>query len=165
MVLFMLAIGLELSRTWLRRPALTVTADVMCLRGTGIDARLGWDDVNTIEYAGEGRWAAVGILAVPGAASYQSQHSRFLFPTDRTPPKQGLEIRVGLVSDVPKPLKLLRAMQLGGRARVNPCSCASCLPTAGTDPPALWCRETSVWCSAGFRWRPAECQGLASAAP
>jgi hypothetical protein len=115
--LLMLVVGAEMWRVWARRPALTVTADRILLRGPGIDAELGWDDVGTVDYQALGtRWAAVLVSAATNATTYHYRLRRFLLPTDRVPDPPGIAVRVGLVPDAPALLNLLRAMHTGGRS-------------------------------------------------
>ena len=51
-----------------------------------------------------------------GAGSYRCEPRRFLLPTDRVPEQPGIVVRVGLVPDPSRLVRVLRAMHSGGHA-------------------------------------------------
>lgn len=115
--LFLLVLAAEGVRLFRRRPELRVSAEKLRLRGPGVDAELAWDDVGTVEHRDLGtRWAAVAASAVAGAGSYRCEPRRFLLPTDRVPEQPGIVVRVGLVPDPSRLVRVLRAMHSGGHA-------------------------------------------------
>lgn len=115
--LFLLVLAVEGVRLLVRRPELRVSADRLSLRGPGVDAELVWDEVGTVEHRDLGtRWAAVAVSAVQGARSYRCESRRFLLPTDRVPDPPGIVVRVGLVPDPTRLVRILRALHAGGRA-------------------------------------------------
>lgn len=113
--LFCLVLGLELWRIWLRRPELRIGADLVQLRGPGIDTELAWEDVGAVDYADLGtRWASVHVSAALDAPSYRYRMRRLLLPLDRVPAPPGVAVRVGQVPDAPALLALLRALHTAG---------------------------------------------------
>ena len=116
LALFMLVLGAEMWRIWLRKPELRISADRIEFHGTGIDSELAWDDVELVLHDHLGtRWAALVITAVPGAPSYRYRLSRFLLPTDRVPDPPGIHLRLGLLPDERQLRRILRDMHVGGR--------------------------------------------------
>ncbi len=117
LALFMLVLGAEMWRSFLLKPELRISADLVQLHGAGIDSELGWDDVGVVEHAHLGtRWAALVLTAAVDAPSYRQRVSRFLLPTDRVPDPPGVHLRVGLIPDEPRLRRLLQAMHAGGRS-------------------------------------------------
>lgn len=114
--LFTLVLAAEMWRAWLRRPYLLISADLVRFHGPGIDSEVSWDDVGTIEFHHLGtRQAVLLVSAAQDAPSYRYEMSRWFLATDRVPDPPGVAVRVGLVQDAPGLMKLLRAMQIGGR--------------------------------------------------
>ena len=114
--LFMLVVAAELWRIRVRRPELRLSADLVQLRGSGIEAELAWDDVATVDYRDLGtRWGAVALSAATDATTYRARLRRLLLPTDRLPDPPGIVVRVGLVPDAPGLLALCRELHAGGR--------------------------------------------------
>lgn len=113
---FVLAVAVTLWGVVLRRPELRMSADLVQLRGPGIDARLAWDDVEIVSHEHLGtRWGALVLRATPGASSYDVRLRRTLLPTDRVPDPPGIHVRTGMVPDEPALRRLLAALHLAGR--------------------------------------------------
>jgi len=113
---FLLAVAAQLWLTWARPPSLVVSAHLR-YAGVGVVVDLGWDDVATVEHADRTtRWACVTVSARAGAASYRCRRRWTLLPVDRVPDPPGLEVRYGLLADVPQLVRLLRELHVGGRA-------------------------------------------------
>ena len=114
--LFVLTVAVTMWGVVLRRPELRISADLVQLRGPGIDAHLAWSDVEIITHEHLGtRWGALVLRATPGAASYDYQLRRTLLPTDRVPDPPGIHLRTGLLPDEPGLRRLLAALLLAGR--------------------------------------------------
>ncbi len=112
---FMLAVGAEMLRIWIRRPHFTVTADRLLYRGPGIDVELGWNDVEAIAFGDLGSpRGALQVAAMRDATSYRYELHRLVFPTDRAPEPAGIEIRTSLLPDVVGLKSLLQTMRVGG---------------------------------------------------
>ena len=93
---FVLALAVTMWSVVLRRPELRMSADLVELRGPGIDSRLAWDDVEVVSHEHLGtRWGALVLRATPGATSYAYQLRRTLLPTDRVPDPPGIHVRTG----------------------------------------------------------------------
>ncbi|MFC6286828.1 hypothetical protein ACFP3Q_11500 [Nocardioides sp. GCM10027113] len=115
--LFLLVLAAEGLRLVLRRPELRLGVDRIELRGPGIDSTLAWDDVAAVTHHHLGtRWGAVVAEAATDATTYDHELSRWLLPTDRVPDPPGVCVRVGLVPDVPRLTRLMRAMHVADRA-------------------------------------------------
>lgn len=64
---FVLAVAISMWSVVLRRPDLRISADLVQLRGPGIDSRLTWDDVEIVTHEHLGtRWGALVPRATPG---------------------------------------------------------------------------------------------------
>lgn len=115
--LAMLLLALELGRAVARAPHLLIGIDRLHHHGAGVLVDLAWDDVGTIEWADVGtRWACVRISAVAGASSHRVEARGSLLPLDRVPERPGIELRLTLLPDAPAVLRMLRELELGGRA-------------------------------------------------
>lgn len=116
LALFILAVAVTMWGVVLRRPELTISADLVRLRGPGVDSQLAWSDVEIVGHENLGtRWAALVLRATPGAASYDVQLRRTLLPTDRAPDPPGIHVRTGLVPDDPALRRVLADLHLAGR--------------------------------------------------
>ncbi|MCY7400972.1 MAG: hypothetical protein LH477_08445 [Nocardioides sp.] len=116
LALFLLVVAVTMWGVVVRRPELRISADLVQLRGPGIDSQLAWSDVEIVSHHHLGtRWGALVIRATPGAASYNYQLRRTLLPTDRVPDPPGIHLRTGLLSDEPGLRRLLAALHLAGR--------------------------------------------------
>lgn len=116
LALFILVVAGTMWGVVLRHPELRVSADLVQLRGPGIDSQLAWSDVEVITHEHLGtRWGALVLRATPGAASYDYQLRRTLLPTDRVPDPPGIHVRTGMVPDEPAVRRLLAALHLAGR--------------------------------------------------
>ncbi len=116
LALFLLVVAVTMWGVVLRRPELRISADLVQLRGPGVDSRLTWSDVEIVtqEHLGT-RWGALVLRATPGATSYDVRLRRTLLPTDRLPDPPGIHLRTGLLPDEPALRRLLAALLLGGR--------------------------------------------------
>lgn len=113
---FLVAVAVTMWSVVVRRPELLMSADLVHLKGPGIDARLAWDDVEVVTHEHLGtRWGALVLRTTPGAASYDFRLRRTLLPTDRVPDPPGIHVRTGLVPDEPALRRLLAALHLAGR--------------------------------------------------
>ena len=113
---FVLALAVTMWSVVLRRPELRMSADLVELRGPGIDSRLAWDDVEVVSHEHLGtRWGALVLRATPGATSYYYQLRRTLLPTDRVPDPPGIHVRTGMVPDEPALRRLLATLHQAGR--------------------------------------------------
>ena len=113
---FVLALAVTMWGVVLRRPELRMSADLVELRGPGIDSRLAWDDVEVVSHEHLGtRWGALVLRATPGATSYDYQLRRTLLPTDRVPDPPGIHVRTGMVPDEPALRRLLATLHQAGR--------------------------------------------------
>ena len=116
LALFILAVAGTMWGVVLRRPELRISADLVQLRGPGIDSQLAWSDVEIVTHEHLGtRWGALVLRATPGAASYDYQLRRTILPTDRVPDPPGIHVRTGMVPDEPAVRRLLAALHLAGR--------------------------------------------------
>lgn len=117
LALGVLLLAVELGRVAARAPALVIGVDRLHHEGAGVVVDLGWDDVTTIEWAHVGtRRASLRIGAASDATTHQVRARRSLLPLDHVPREPGIELRTGLLADGPALLRLLRELQVGGRA-------------------------------------------------
>ena len=113
---FVLALAVTMWSVVLRRPELRMSADLVELRGPGIDSRLAWDDVEVVSHEHLcTRWGALVLRATPGATSYAYQLRCTLLPHHRVPDPPGIHVRTGMVPHEPALRRLLATLHQAGR--------------------------------------------------
>lgn len=117
LLLLWLPVLIEGAWAFTRKAQLAITADELHYRGWGLDGRLGWDDVERIEYRVEGKYSRVWVIGRSGAPSWECRRTQLILPLDPKPKRPEFGVLISALDDPNALYATLRMLHEAAPAR------------------------------------------------